>query len=577
MHDVGRSRLGELEAARDGREFRLRELHEREIPGTHLRVTGTTGRDVELVRKHREVHQLLEIDLLHGAVPLHGVGRKHGLDFAILQLDARLKRVVAVVGAVVRDLVLAGDVVPLLDGEFDATLVEVLRIAADGAQLGQLGQIQVGLAGAEVHAPPGNVVVVTDGRTARDGREREVHAAADHLFGQGGEDAVGLLRLAHGELVTVGVIEVGTLHSLVLFRHFPHDGTALIAVPRLAELVGLEVAVRIQVDVLLHERRELVVEFLGDELLDNLGVEAVLGVEEAHARVAGIDHVIDHVLAGAHHGDGVAGLVGEVAAGAGISLVEDEGLVDAVDVAGAVGEHALGDLPGLGGVVRQEADGHLQLEGVRELGPLLHVTVVDDVLLGHDDLGVILEDLDILVQFLDEEVEQVLDVVVLRGQRAAVAVLGGLGVLDVAGDVDGVDGAIDGQDTAHRGIGLGILAVVRLDEALDVILVGEHRDVARLAVHHAGIHTVGSLGEDTGVAHLGPPVIVTLVVEPEEIVVGLEQRHRTGGQEGRLRRSHGARLHVQLGELVTAGGQAHHREQGQCNEYFSCFHSTFPD
>ena len=257
--------------------------------------------------------------------------------------------------------------------------------------------------------------------------------------------------------------------------------------------------------------------------------------------------------------------------------MEDEGVIDAVDVAGAVGEHALGDLSGLGGVVRQEADGDLQLEGVRELGPLLHVTVVDDVLLRDDDLGVILEDLDVLVQFLDEEVEQVLDAIVLRGQRAAIAVLGRFGVLDVTGDVDGVDGAVDGQDAAHRGIGLGILAVVLLDELIDVILVGEHRDVAGLAVHHAGVHAVGALGEDTGVAHLGPPVVVTLVVEPEEIVVDLEQRHRAGGQEGRLGRGHGVRLHVQLGELVTAGGQAHHREQGQCNEYFGSFHGTFPD
>jgi len=126
----------------------------------------------------------------------------------------------------------------------------------------------------------------------------------------------------------------------------------------------------------------------------------------------------------AHHADAVAGLVGEVAAGSGIGLVEDEGILEAVEIARAAADHGLGDLAGLGGVVVVQADGNLKLEGIGELGPLGHVAVVDDVLLGDHHLGIVLERGDILVELGEEEVEQVRDLVILRGQRAAIDILG---------------------------------------------------------------------------------------------------------------------------------------------------------
>ena len=240
--------------------------------------------------------------------------------------------------------------------------------------------------------------------------------------------------------------------------------------------------------------------------------------------------------------------------------MEDEGIFQAVDVQ-AAGNDALGNLSGLAGIVGVQAHGNLQLEGVGQLGPLGQVSVVDDVLLGHHYLLVILEGGDVAVQFRYEQVVQLFHPVVLRGEGTALGVQGSFGVLDVSVDVDGVKGAIDGQDAAHIGIGLELGMLVGLDILVDIVPIGEHRDIAGLAVHRRAVHTVGALGENAGGAHLGPSEVQGVVIEPEQIVVGFEQGLGTGGQEGRFGRGDGIRLLVQFGKLVAARGEACYREQ----------------
>ena len=242
--------------------------------------------------------------------------------------------------------------------------------------------------------------------------------------------------------------------------------------------------------------------------------------------------------------------------------MEDEGIVHAVNVTGRAGNHGLGNLAGLGGIVGIHTDGNLQLEAVGQLGPFAHISVVDDILLGHHNLVLVLEGRDIGVQLFHEEVVQVFHVVILGSKRTAVTVLGSFGVLDVTVDIDGIDGTVDGQDTAHGSIGLVLGMLVGLDILFDIILVAEHGDVGRLAVNNGSVHTVGTLGEDSGVTHLAPSEIVSLVVEPEQIVIGLEQRLGAGGQERRFGRGNGIRLLVQFGKLVAARSEADYREHG---------------
>ena len=251
----------------------------------------------------------------------------------------------------------------------------------------------------------------------------------------------------------------------------------------------------------------------------------------------------------------------------------DEGIVHAVDVTGRVGQDALGDLTGLAGVLAVQAHGNLELKGVGHFGPLLHVAAVDDILAGDNHLGVVAENGDVLVQLFHEEIVQVFHLVISRRQRAAVTVLGSFGVLDIAVDIDGVDGTVDGQDTAHGGVGLGIRALIGLDELHDIVAVVEHGDISSLPVYTGG-HAVGGLTESARCTHLGPLGIQRLVVEPESVVVGLKEGHGTGSQVGRLRNGHSSRVLVELGKLVPAGGETYNREQRQCNEYFICFHGN---
>ena len=103
--------------------------------------------------------------------------------------------------------------------------------------------------------------------------------------------------------------------------------------------------------------------------------------------------------------------------------MEDERIFQAVDEPGTVGDYALGDLSRFRGIVVNQADSNFEFQAVGEFGPFPHVAVVDDVLLSDDDLGVILKSGDVLIQFLHEQVIKVLDPVILRGQRIAVAVL----------------------------------------------------------------------------------------------------------------------------------------------------------
>ena len=245
--------------------------------------------------------------------------------------------------------------------------------------------------------------------------------------------------------------------------------------------------------------------------------------------------------------------------------MEDEGIFHAVDVTGAVGKDTLGNLAGLGSVVVVQTHSYLQLEGVSQLGPLGQVAVEDDVLLGHHHLGIVLEDLDIIVQFGNEEVIEIFYLVILGGEGAAVTVLGRFGVLDITVDIDGIDGTVDGQNAAHGGISLGFRVLEGLDILVDAVPVGKHGDVSRLTVH-TRLHAIGTFRENTRSAHLAPQHIGFLVVEPEGVVIGLKQRLSLGGQEGGLLGGHGCRVLVELGKLFTARSEANDREQGQCNE-----------
>ena len=148
------------------------------------------------------------------------------------------------------------------------------------------------------------------------------------------------------------------------------------------------------------------------------------------------------------------------------------------------------------------------------------------------------------------------------------AVMTGTSLEEVAAAIDSLEG---GKCTAHRGVGFHLRMLIGLDIVVDIVAVVEHRDVGVLPVD-GSTHTEGSLSVGTGGTQLAPLGVERLVVEPHQIVVGLEKHLGPGRHIGGVGRGHVARILVELGKLFHAGAKSQNADGQQGNENMFCFH-----
>ena len=104
------------------------------------------------------------------------------------------------------------------------------------------------------------------------------------------------------------------------------------------------------------------------------------------------------------------------------------------------------------------------------------------------------------------------------------AVMTGTSLEEVAAAIDSLE---SGQCTAHSGIGFHFRMLVSLNVVVNIVAVVEHRDVVGLPVD-GGSDGERLLSVCTRAAHLGPPVVEGLVVEPVGVVVELEEELAAG-------------------------------------------------
>ena len=213
------------------------------------------------------------------------------------------------------------------------------------------------------------------------------------------------------------------------------------------------------------------------ESLDDLGVEAVLGIDDEHTRVHVLLHEVHDGLVGSTHAlDAVAeveGIITHVVVAA-HATVEEEIIGGGHDV-GVGSGHFLGNLQGLALVLVEQTDSHFQFHAVGHLDPLGDVSAIHGILAAGIDLVCsVLESIDIVIQFLEDGVEDFLLGVVLRGEGAAVTGLGRLGERHGTVEVGIQNGQVVGQhiqDGRHVLILRLVFFRITGDDILDIVLV----------------------------------------------------------------------------------------------------------